>query len=385
VGPRGPDAADRLHRDTATAEGLSGRVYTDPDVWELERRSVFRRGWFAAAFTGDIPAAGDVLPVQTAGWDLVLVRRSDGTIGAFHNICRHRGMRVVTEPGNVTALRCGWHCWTYALDGRLAGTPLIGGHGINRAEGIDPDDLALVPVECGVWRDLVFVRIDRDGPSLAEHLAPLDTYFAAYDLDALCVAETGPELELPANWKLVVEGGIEGYHLPWVHPQMQQPPGYDIELGGDCFTGIASQLTVTPPADGDPVPPLPAFPHLRPSIERGEPQRFAILFVVPTAIVAVYPNHAVSTLLRPVSVERTAVRRQFSFLGDAATDPAWAPRRDGTRNAWYEVSRQDHDYAGGVQATSGPRGDLGLATRFAPHWEGGVHAFQQWVLRTTTV
>lgn len=111
-------------------------------------------------------------------------------------------------------------------------------------------------------------------------------------------------------------------------------------------------------------------------------QRFAILFVVPTAIVSVYPNHAVFTLLRPIGVDRTGVRRRFYFVGDGATDPTLAARRNGTLEAWYQVSSQDYDYAAGVQATCRPRSDLGMSTRFSPHWEEGVLAFQRWALRS---
>lgn len=85
------------------------------DLWELERQTIFRKEWFAAGFASDVPNIGDYLPVSVAGWELLFVRGKDAVVRAFHNICRHRGTKLVHTPGNGNFIRCGWHCWTYEL------------------------------------------------------------------------------------------------------------------------------------------------------------------------------------------------------------------------------------------------------------------------------
>ena len=105
-----PQELEELNRPSSSALGLPGRVYSDPDFLELERRTLFRHGWVAVAVASEIPEPGDVLPVDVAGSPLALARDRDGNINCFHNVCRHRGAAVVTEPASKRAvLRCPWH------------------------------------------------------------------------------------------------------------------------------------------------------------------------------------------------------------------------------------------------------------------------------------
>src|SRR4051794_9426821 len=162
----GAERIARLDDELGRARGLPGQAYINPAVWELERRTIFRQQWFAAGFASDIPDIGDFMPVTTAGWELLFVRGKDGRVRGFHNVCRHRGTKLVLKPGNGPVIRCGWHCWTYELDGALKGTPIIGGQRINSADGIDTAELGLVPVQTEEWLDILFVRIDAEGPAL---------------------------------------------------------------------------------------------------------------------------------------------------------------------------------------------------------------------------
>src|SRR5438046_1685522 len=114
---------DELNQPTDSAAGLPGRAYFQPDFFEAERHKVFARGWMAVGFASAIPNAGDVVPVSIAGWELVIVRDKDGGILCFHNVCRHRGMKVVGQACNARRLSCPYHAWTYGLDGKLLATP----------------------------------------------------------------------------------------------------------------------------------------------------------------------------------------------------------------------------------------------------------------------
>ena len=159
------NALEALNAPLGEARGLPGCVYGE-DFFELERRLLFPRSWCAVAVGAELPEPGDALPTSLAGWPLLLVRGRDGGIKAFHNICRHRGMRVVMEPcKGRNNISCPWHGWTYDLDGRLVGTPHLGGRGVHRVEAHDPDKLGLKPVRVGCWNDLVVVNID-DSPTL---------------------------------------------------------------------------------------------------------------------------------------------------------------------------------------------------------------------------
>ena len=134
------DMVDRLNAPVGQAEGLPPAVYYDEEFWRLEQRRLFGRGWIAAAFVSDVPEPGDVFPVSVAGWDLIIARDSGGQVRAFHNVCRHRGIKIIDEPcRRARAIVCPWHSWTYNLKGDLIATPHIGGVGRDDAPGIDRD------------------------------------------------------------------------------------------------------------------------------------------------------------------------------------------------------------------------------------------------------
>ncbi|MDA0702205.1 MAG: aromatic ring-hydroxylating dioxygenase subunit alpha, partial [Proteobacteria bacterium] len=211
-----------LYRPAGEARGLPGRCYGEA-FYALEQAQLFPKLWCAVAFASDLPEPGDMVPVELAGWPLVLVLDSDGTIRAFHNICRHRAMRLVAEPcKGRSALVCPWHAWTYGLNGKLLATPKIGGDRRNADPAIDTTGLDLREVACGQWLDLVYVNIDGKAEAFDRHIAPLNQLLADYDFSSLRYSDQQWGCEYPGNWKVSVEGAIEDYHLTWGHPQIVQ-------------------------------------------------------------------------------------------------------------------------------------------------------------------
>ena len=139
-----PDVVERLSVDIAQARGLPGAAY-GADFYSIEQRKLFPRVWCVAGFASELENAGDVKPVDLAGWPVLLVRDTEGEIRAFHNLCRHRSMRLANEPCNVgNSLVCPWHAWRYGLDGRLMATPRVGGERQHQEPGLERDELGLV-------------------------------------------------------------------------------------------------------------------------------------------------------------------------------------------------------------------------------------------------
>ncbi|MBI3709573.1 MAG: aromatic ring-hydroxylating dioxygenase subunit alpha [Proteobacteria bacterium] len=376
---------ERLNRPTAEARGLPGRVYCSEEFFELERRKLFPRRWTAAAFASDIAKPGQVLPVAVAGWELLFVRTSSGKVNCFHNVCRHRGMKLASEARTLPAnLSCPWHGWTYDLDGHLVATPNIGGTRVNQAEGFDCRGLDLKPVRCEEWLNFLFVNIDGGAPPLADHLQPLLARCADHDLSLLRRSDLTLEFEFHGNWKLVAEGAVEDYHFPWVHPQLLPQGDFRPEIGGDCYVGISSRPTekggrfkYNEPGDG--AGHLPKFPHFA---AKDVDLEGIFLFIVPTCVFSLNPDHAVTSLFTPIAHDRTHVRRTFSFLGEAATAPAYAEARQRVWNVWDTVGRQDKVNVAAVHGNAWQREALGLETRFSPFWEPAVHHFQKMIVET---
>ena len=109
-----------------TARGLPNDFYTDPEIFEAEKAKVFAAGWPLIGFGKDVAEPGMAKPVDFLGVPLVMVRDRDGKLRVFQNVCRHRGMVIVSEPTRLKGvLRCPYHSWCYELDGRLRSTPFF--------------------------------------------------------------------------------------------------------------------------------------------------------------------------------------------------------------------------------------------------------------------
>ncbi len=368
-----------LLRPVGQARGLPGWAYAHPDVWALERRTVFARGWLGVAFESDLPRPGDCAPVDYAGHRLLLARQADGTIRAFHNLCPHREMPLLDAPrSECRTIACPWHAWTFGLDGALVATPNIGG--VNRHADPDAQPGGLVPLGCGTWLGVVFVDISGQSGKLEDWLAPMRARLAAFDL-SLTVEAPGEAVDhvYPANWKQVIEGAVEDYHIPWVHRQVGPQGRYEAVLG-ERFVGVSSwrdmqtaQRRLPPGPDGAEPEPLPVFPHMPDS---GEFEASLILTLLPSPVVAAQIGHVAVSLYAPLDPARTLVRRRFRFLGEAASSARHAAARRRVRDSWQTVTDQDAWVHEAIQQSLPAREAAGFRARFSPFWEGAVHHFQ---------
>lgn len=365
-----------LDRPLVEAEGLPGRFYGE-DFYKLEQRSLFPRSWCAIAVGAMIPDAGDLLPIDLAGWQILLTRAADGTVRAFHNICRHRAMQLVAEPCNAPRITCPWHAWSYDLKGKLLAMPELGGRKTNVVDGFDKATLGLKEIPVGRWLDYVFVNIDGRAGPFDDHIAPLAKLLDHLKLDRL--RHGGRLTDVYAgNWKLATEGGIEDYHLPFGHPQLNahlyrntvpyHAPG--VFAGGGVMIGAPeveerawnAQLPNLEQRDGEPLSELYVFN------------------VFPTGTVLISADHVMIGMLLPTGASRTIVDLHLYFDGDAASDERLAEARAGVVAMWHGVVPQDFPFIVGTQATVMSRDAAGIRTRFSPYWEQAVFNFQKMVL-----
>ncbi|WP_127901692.1 aromatic ring-hydroxylating oxygenase subunit alpha [Solirhodobacter olei] len=221
--------------------GLPGWTYHSPALLELEKEEVFRTHWQIACHASDVPEPGDYLTLDILGERAIVIRGTDGTIRAYHNICRHRGSRLVTaEKGNCPgALVCPFHGWVYNLDGSLRGPA--------RPRSFPPMDreaFGLAPIECELWMGFVFLRF-RPGPqpSVAEQMAPFAEEIAPYGFEDMVPTGGIWTGESPVNWKSVRDVDNEGYHVAMAHPALQDLYGatyYDEPFSQNLSRSFAS-------------------------------------------------------------------------------------------------------------------------------------------------
>ncbi|WP_434620867.1 aromatic ring-hydroxylating oxygenase subunit alpha [Tabrizicola sp. M-4] len=212
--------------NTWDRRGLPGWTYHSQALFDLEKTHVFLNHWQVAGHDSDIPAPGDWITFDMLGERAVLMRGADGTVRAFHNLCRHRGARVVDGPQGSCrgSIVCPFHGWVYNLDGTLRGPSQPGSFG-----DLDRSNFGLKPIEIQAFHGFLFIRFHPGPqPDIATLLAPYDADFTAYRAaDLLPVATPHWTADLPVNWKSVRDVDNEGYHVPLAHPGLQDLYGRD--------------------------------------------------------------------------------------------------------------------------------------------------------------
>ncbi len=200
--------------------GLPAWSFFNPEMLEMEKDMLFRRHWQVVCHASDVPNTGDFLAFDIVGERALIIRGEDGEIRAFHNLCRHRGSRVVGEESGTckSAIICPFHGWAYNLDGTLRGAAQP-----KTLPDLDPVEFGLKPLEFEVWKGFVFVRFQPGPqPSVKQILSRLEAEVDQYNTEDFVPTGDGFWAEeVNANWKCVRDVDNEGYHVPMAHPGLQ--------------------------------------------------------------------------------------------------------------------------------------------------------------------
>ncbi|MCY4500567.1 MAG: aromatic ring-hydroxylating dioxygenase subunit alpha [Alphaproteobacteria bacterium] len=344
------------------AHGLPAAAYTSEAFFALENERIFTSSWVLAGFKHELARPGDAMPATVAGRPVLLLRDTAGQIRAFHNVCRHRCLKLVDEPGNVgRAIRCPYHSWTYGLDGGLRAAPYFGGREPRAVPaGFDRSQHGLVPVRSAVWHDWIFVNLDGGAPPFEEFVAPLRKRLHGLNLDRVQHLSTIDFGEVAANWKLLMENFIEPYHVQFVHSRTTDQPLADHytvnELGClGCAVDVSREV--------------------RKVDVLSEDSRFLTLF--PNFAFGLYlPDQVGVHLDTPLAPGRTLQRRAIYSLNPTQDSSGRAERLTAL---WRDVHREDHAMCERLQ--QGRASDVAAGGGvLSPVWEDSVRNFQELVI-----
>ena len=349
------------------ARGLPGAAYTSEAFFALENERIFSASWVFAGFAHEMSRAGDVMPVTVAGRPVLLVRDAGQRVRAFHNVCRHRCLKLVDKAGNVgRAIRCPYHSWTYGLDGGLRMAPYFGGRDPRAVpDGFDHAQHGLVPVKVATWHDWIFVNLNGTAAPLEEFVAPLRSWLEGIDLSRIHHLATIDFGVVAANWKLLVENFIEPYHVQFVHSTTTEQP-------------LADHYTIIEPGVNEPGC-LGCAVDVSGKAARDDTlsadSRFLTLF--PNFVLGLYlPDQIGVHLDVPLAPDRTLQRRAIYGLGP---EPASAERAERLAKLWRDVHEEDHAICERLQQgrASGVAAGGGV---LSPVWEDSVRSFQELVV-----
>jgi Rieske 2Fe-2S family protein len=365
-----PTAADlaATRAPFESARTLPAAFYASDEVFRLEQSELFGRMWLCIGREADLPKAGDFFTHAVGDERILLVRGGDGAVRAFFNVCRHRGARLVDAPRGegLERLRCPYHAWTYALDGRLTVAPRMAP---SFAKGAFP----LVPVRLELYSGFLFVNLDERAEPLERYLAGLPD-LSRYRMGELRCGKR-VEYEVEANWKFLCENYSECYHCPGVHPQLFRisdylQPGERILEHGTCFNGGAMALregfatmSMSGRSSLPQIPGLPAEDH----------RKVFYYLVYPNLLLSPHPDYVLTHTIWPLAPTRSRVVCEWLFTQEAVAMDGFDPVD--VVEFWDVTNRQDWGLCERAQA-----GALSRGYRPGPYEssEDCVHTFDRW-------
>lgn len=408
---------EAVDRPGAAARGLPNAAYTGAEFHRFEREKLFGRAWTALAFCADHAVPGRVSAVEFMGLPLFIACGADGAPAVFHNVCSHRGMRLVDGEKTVRGLLvCPYHAWSYDLgdlSGALKATPHIGGIGAHEADGFCRAEHGLKKVRSHCWLGVLFIDLSGEAPAFDDYAAPLiDRYRPllgdAVDGDGAALAaqpatEAGLALQANCNWKLAVENYCEAYHLPWVHPKLNEysplsdhygviisddfagqgtrtfrPVLGDGEHNGDGDGGIGDGAGETVDGTGNGAGETASLPHF-PAWPAHKTAFAEYPVFYPNLLLGFQVNHFFALIIHPLGPDRIREELRLFYPGDGARGPAYAPARRANLAAWSRVFGEDLSAIEGMQQGRHSPGFGGGV--FSPALDAPTRHFHKWVAR----
>jgi glycine betaine catabolism A len=317
------------------ATTLPQRYYTDLAWFQREMEAIHFDMWLCAGRASRIPDAGDYFRRQIANASVIITRDEQGSIRAFHNVCRHRGTMLCQQDEGKFAgrIQCQYHAWTYKLDGTLANAPHM-----EKVQGFCESDYPLNAVATAEWDGHIFINLSAHPIPFEQHLAGLDKKFVPWRMAELQMVERRI-YHLKANWKLIIQNYSECLHCPIVHPLLQKQSHYmsgDNEppqptyLGGrmDLREGIQT-LTMDGSTQRCSLPGLSA-----------DDQRHVYYYcLLPNFFLNLHPDYMLTFTMWPKAVDQTDIICEWHFHPDEIRKPGFNPQD--AVEFWDITNKQD--------------------------------------------
>lgn len=350
-----PDLSDETLRTDPLerSETIPSSWYVDQRFHDFDTEAIFARTWQGVGHADQVRRPGDRFPAMVADNPIVVLRDMEGTLRAFYNVCRHRGGPLATCADNGSMLQCGYHGWTYRLDGSLRGVPKF-----DRVELFDRRDYGLVPVHVELWQGIIFVNLDPNPQPLTECVAGITERIAPISLESKRFFRQ-VQYTVDCNWKVYIDNYLEGYHVPLVHPELMTMLDYN-NYTTETFPRYSLQYS--PLSEGENIY----------GTTGGEAFYY---FLFPNFMLNILPGRLQTNLVVPLAHDRTLVT--FDYFYDDIESPEALKIIEDDIECSDRIQREDIEICEHVQR--GIRSRAYDRGRFSVACEGGVHHFQTMV------
>ena len=373
---------EAVNKPIEKAHGLPNECYTSEKYMMIERERVFQDKWTVIGIGSSVPNPGDALPYNLLGIPLIILRDKERKIRVFHNVCSHRGHKLLDKPCSLkNLLRCPYHSWSYDLEGKLVATPHIGGLNIHESEKFEKSKSNLKEVRSKIWMDIIFININNNEIEFDEYIRPLEDRWLKFiskdDQNSLIYSRDYGyfNLDVKSNWKFAIENYCESYHLPWIHPELNKVSNisdhYHIQGLPNRYAGQGSNKYEQPLKGNKSFANFSNWPK-----EFSKNSEYIALF--PNVMIGLHIDHFYVFWLEPISVNETKEHLAMYYVGEeSANGKEFENMRKENSRFWKGVMSEDIKAIEGMQeGRSSPSYNGG---NFSPIMDNPTHQFHKWV------
>ncbi len=203
---------------STSPRALPAWVYRNAEMTRLEMQRLIGTSWQILCHVSDLPRHGDYVTLEIANESIFAVRDREGGIRAFHNVCRHRGAKMLDGHGNCPgAITCPYHGWSYKLDGALIGLPLK-----DTFPDLDRSSHGLVPVRVETFMGFVYVCINGNPQPVKDLWGDMARELEPYRFGEMVPIAPFYQEIWEADWKIAMDNYLESYHVPIGHPGLNR-------------------------------------------------------------------------------------------------------------------------------------------------------------------
>ena len=298
--------AETLLKDAHT---LDRDYYVNPEILKKEYKNIFLNNWICAGRTSEIKEPGEYKIINLNVESVIALRDETDNLKAYYNVCRHRGTRICEKlSGKFSkSIQCGYHGWTYGLNGSLIGAPHM-----EKVGKFNKKDYHLHPVSIREWEGFIFINLSEEPENFDSLFEPLINRFSSWKISELIVKEK-KSYNVKGNWKLVIQNFSECYHCPILHPDLAAIHNY---MGGrnDLYEGpflggymdfnngkksiTSSGELCAPPIEG---------------LDKADYKRVYYYSIFPNMLLSLHPEYVMYHTISPNGVDQCTVTCSWLF------------------------------------------------------------------------
>ncbi len=378
---------DNVDKPIEEANGLPNECYVNNDYLAHEKEKIFFNKWTVIGVASSTPNPGDARPHNLLGVPLIVVRDKDKRIRVFHNVCSHRGFKLLDKSCTLkNVIRCPYHSWSYDFNGKLVATPHIGGLNIHQSEKFDKMKSSLKEVKTKVWMDIIFVNINSNEIEFDEYIKPLENRWSKFinlkDQKSLVHSKDYGyfNLEVNCNWKFAIENYCESYHLPTIHPELNKVSNiddhYHIQGLPNRFAGQGSKKYEQPVKGNKKF-------HTFSNWDKNMLKNSEYIALFPNVMIGLHIDHFYVFWLEPLTMNKTKEHMQMYYVGnESANGEELKELRKENSRFWKDVMLEDINAIEGMQ--EGRNSPVYNGGNFSPIMDQPTHQFHKWVANNLT-